>query len=234
DIQIGGAPITYDSFKDSTAANNPLSDFFKALVGAEFTLMVSADMKVTKVEGRDDFLKKLVNTNQTMEPLLKAILSDKALEQMADPAFAMVPDKPKKKGESWTRKSTLNMGPIGTYENEYKYTYEGNDEKEKNLAKIKVETTLKYAAPSGGAPAGAQLPFKIISADLKSKDKGGTILFDTEKGRLKSSETKIKLEGKLSIDIGGMTNEVELKQDQTTTVKTMDSLPKPAETPPPK
>ena len=93
DIQIGGNPITFDSTKDSPAAN-PLSDFFKALVGSEFTLTVSPDFKVTKIEGRDEFLKKLVTANQQMEPMLKQILSDEALKQMADPAFSVVPNKP--------------------------------------------------------------------------------------------------------------------------------------------
>ena len=55
---------------------------------------------------------------------------------------------------------------------------------------------------------------------LKSKDATGTILFDKAKGRLDSSEMNLKLEGKLTIDIGGMPTEVELSQTQKTTVKT--------------
>jgi hypothetical protein len=234
DIQIGGTPITYDSTKDAGAGvNNPLSDFFKALIGAEFTITVGPDMKVTKIEGRDEFLKKLISTNQTMEPLLKQILSDDALKQMADPAFAVVPGKPVKKGDTWERPSKLNMGPIGSYETNYKYTYEGQDEKEKSLAKIKVDMTLKYIAPVGSPAGGGGLPFRIVSADLKSDKATGSILFDTEKGRLASSKISLDLKGKLSIDISGMTSEVELSQTQSTEVKTTDKDPieKPAEKP---
>ena len=228
DIQIGGTPINYDSTKDATGVN-PLSDFFKNLVGAEFTLTIDKDMKVTKVEGRDEFLKKLSGSNQQMEPLLKQILSDDALKQMADPAFAIVPGKPVKKGDSWERTSKLNMGPIGMYDTTYKYTFEGPDAKDKNLAAIKVATELKYSPP--GAGAGTGLPFKILSADLKSKDGTGTAQFDTQKGRLVSLNLGLKLEGKLTIDIGGMNSEVQLTQDQTTQVKTSDQDPvaKPAE-----
>ncbi len=228
DIQIGGTPINYDSTKDATGAN-PLSDFFKNLIGAEFTLTIDKDMKVTKVEGRDEFLKKLSGSNQQMEPLLKQILSDDALKQMADPAFAIVPGKPVKKGDTWERTSKLNMGPIGTYDTTYKYTYDGPDAKDKNLAAIKVDTTLKYSPP--GAGAGTGLPFKILSADLKSKDGTGTALFDTQKGRLASLNLGLKLEGKLTIDIGGMNSEVQLNQEQTTQVKTSDESPitKPAD-----
>jgi hypothetical protein len=222
DIQVGTTPISYDSTKDATAAN-PLSDFFKNLVGAEFTLTIDKNMKVTKVEGRDEFLKKLSGTNQQMEPLLKQILSDDALKQMADPAFAIVPGKPVKKGETWTRNSKLTMGPIGTYDTTYKYTFDGTDPKDKNLAVIKIATDLKYSPPAAGAATG--LPFKILSADLKSKDGIGTAQFDAQKGRLASLNMSLKLEGKLTIDIQGMNSEVQLNQEQTTQVKTTDENP---------
>lgn len=218
-IEISGNVIEYDSRKEAGTGSS-LQEFFKALVGTEFTLTINPKMEVTKIEGRDEFLKKLGQASPMMEPLLKTILGEEALKQMADPAFAAIPEKAVKKGETWTKKSKMNMGPIGTYETEYKYTYEGKDGK---LDKIKQDTTLTYAAP--GADAGAVLPFKIKSADLKSKDATGTILFDNEKGRVDSTELKMKLDGKLTIDIAGTSTEVELSQEQTTKVKTHEKDP---------
>ena len=222
DIQIGGNAITYDSTKDQAAAN-PLADFFKALVGAEFKLTVTPEMKVIKIEGRDEFIKKLQQANPQMETLLKQILSDDALKQMSDPAFGVVPNKAVKKGDSWERKSSLNMGPIGSYDSTYKYTDEGRDEKDKNLVKIKVDTTLKYVPPAAGAA--GSLPFRIVSAKLDSKDATGTVLFDTAKGRVSSSTMSLKLDGSLDIDISGMQSQVKLTQTQNTTVKTTDENP---------
>src|SRR6516165_4776140 len=98
-----------------------------------------------------------------MEPVLKSILGEEALKQMSDPAFASIPPKPVKKGDTWEKKSTLNMGPIGTYESTYKYTYEGKQEK---LDKIKVDTTLRYDPP--GANQSGSLPFQIKTAKLDS------------------------------------------------------------------
>jgi hypothetical protein len=222
-IDIGGSKIDYDSTKDQATAN-PLSDFFKQLVGSEFTLTLDKDLKVSKVEGRDGFVKKLSAANPQMEPLLNQILSEKALKEMADPTFAAVPNKEVKKGDSWTRESKLDMGPIGTYETTNKYTYEGPDEKDKKLEKIKVETTLKYTAPSDTA-ATNPLPFKIKSADLKSSNATGTIWFDADKGRIDHSETSLKLDGDLNIEIGGQTTKVTLSQEQTTKVSTSDKNP---------
>src|SRR4029077_20282464 len=56
DIEIGGDKIPYDSTKDD-APPNSLSGFFKALVGSEFTITIDKNMRITKIEGRDKFLK---------------------------------------------------------------------------------------------------------------------------------------------------------------------------------
>ena len=132
-IDVAGNPISFDS-ANPTSTNSALAEFFKQLVGTEFKLTLDKDMKVIKVEGREDFLKKLTQANQQMEPLLKKILSEEALKQMADPTFGIQPGKPVAKGDSWTRTSTLSLGPIGSYKGDYKYTYEGQDDKNKDLA----------------------------------------------------------------------------------------------------
>jgi hypothetical protein len=223
DIDIGGSKITYDSTK-TDAANNPLGDFFKALVGSEFTLTLDTkNMKVTKIDGRDAFLKKLTTANPQMQQLLNQILSDNALKEMAEPTFAALPNKEVAKGDSWTRESTLDMGPIGKYTNTYKYTYDGKDEQNKKLDRIKVDTTLKYEKPADNAVGG--LPFKIKSANLKSDKATGTVLYDPEKGRIERSNATLDLKGDLDIEIGGQTTKVELNQTQETSVETSDTDP---------
>jgi hypothetical protein len=224
EIEIAGNKIQYDSTKDSGAAGNPLSDFFKALVGSEFTLTVSPEMKVLEIKGRDDFINKLIKANPQMEPLLKTILSDEALKQMSDSAFAALPNKPVKPGDTWPGKSTLDMGPIGKYDSTYKYTYEGKGKgADSKFDVIKVESTLSYQPP--GTNASGSLPFKIKKAELQSKDAKGTIYFDNEKHRLDHSDMHLTLTGKLTIDISGMPSDVDLNQVQDTTVKTYDKSP---------
>jgi hypothetical protein len=220
-IEIGGQPIEYDSTKEQQQST-ALSDFFKQLVGSEFTLTVDKDFHVTKIEGRDAFLKKLTNQNPQMEALLKQILSDEALKEMADPTFAAIPNKEVKKGDKWDKTSKLDMGPIGKYENKYNYEYMGPNKDKKN--EIKVETELKYTPPGDNTTSGG-LPFKIKSANLSSKNAGGTILFDADKGRVEESNMKVTLEGELNIEIGGQNTAVKLDQTQTTKVTTSDTNP---------
>lgn len=223
DIEIGGSKINYDSTKDTTA-NNPLGDFFKALVDSTFTIELDLkELKVTKVEGRDAFIQKLVAANPQMKPLLEVILSTDALKEMAEPTFAVAPNKEVSKGEKWKRTTKLDMGPIGKYDNEYTYTLESVD---KDTAKIKVETVLNYKEPGDVAGQGG-LPFKIKSAKLKSSNPVGEITFSISKGRLEKSHTKLELKGELQIEIGGQATKVELSQTQESTVETSDTDPLP-------
>src|SRR5205823_5300384 len=138
----------------------PLTDFFKALKEAEFTLTIGPNQTVTEIKGRDEFIKKLAQANAQLEPLLKSILSEKALSQMYEQSFAVLPpekDAAVKKGQGWTKKDVkLDLGPIGTYTNNYTYTFDGLDPKTK-LAIIKVDADVKYAPPT--AQQTTQLPF---------------------------------------------------------------------------
>jgi hypothetical protein len=214
EIKIGGNTITYDSTAPG-GANNPLADFFKALLNSKFKLTVGPDLKVKSIEGRQEFLSKLVAANPSMKPLLDAILSEDALKQMAEPTFAAVPNKEVKKDETWKYNSKLALGPIGSYDTTYEYKYLGKDEKEKDSDKIGVTATLKYEKPGDNAASG--LPFKIKDGKLESKQATGSVVYDPKLGRITSSKMQLELSGNLDIEIGGMVTKVDLTQKQTTT-----------------
>jgi hypothetical protein len=214
-IDIGGVQIAYNSMDDKQP-NNPMTDFFKKLQEADLKITIDPkEMKVKDIQGHEELIKKLGVTNPQMEPLLKSILSKEALIQMAEPTWGAFPTTAVSKNKPWTKKSTLDLGPIGTYETTYTYTYEGPD---KGGEKVKVDAALTYAAPKdkGG------LPFQIKEATLKSKEGTGFAIFDKKQGRFESSTMKMKLEGVLKIEVGGMETTVELSQEQTATVRTTD------------
>jgi hypothetical protein len=219
-INIGGNTIAYDSTEEKQA-QNPMSDFFKALLGLKLTLTISPKMEVVKIEGQEDFVKKLGQANPQMEPLLKNILSPDALKQMAEPTWGALPDKKVTKGDTWKKdNSVLDLGPIGKYTTNFTYTYDGLDEKTK-LDKISIKSELKYTKPDMKNG----LPFTITDAELKSKDGTGEAYFDREKGRFKETTMKMKLEGDLTIDVGGMQTKVNLVQNQEAISKTSDEPP---------
>lgn len=223
-IDISGNAIEYDSTNKNAAGSggNPgLTDFFKGLEGAEFTVTYNTkDNKVSKVDGKDDFLKKLASGNAQMESLLKKILTDEALKQMTDPTFGLAVAGEKAKDQPWESKTALNLGPIGTYDVTYKYTYKGKDEKNKELDKVEVVPTLTYKPPTDNADG---LLFRIKNGNLKSEAGApGVILYNAKTGRVESATIPIVLKGDLDVTIGGSDTKVELQQQQTTTVKTGD------------
>ena len=147
-IQIGGNNISYDSTDlKNPPPNNPLTDFFKALVGSDFTLTVTNDPKtgltVSDIDQSklDAFVNKLSAANEQLKPLLKSILDKEAIKQMSNPTFAAFPksDADWTKG-SWEYKVLLSMGPIGSYNTTYTYTKGKDSNKIDVKAKITVAT----------------------------------------------------------------------------------------------
>jgi hypothetical protein len=229
-IKIATNEIKYNSTAKD-AADNPLSSFFKPLIGTTFTLTLDPNtMKVTEIKGREEFVKKLSEANPQMSNLLKAILSEEQLKQMSEPAFAVVKGKGQKvkQGDSWTRESKLNMGPIGSFGTKYTYTYAATekknvDGKEANLAKIDMKTELTYTPPDAKDAIG--LPFKIEGGKITTSEAKGTIYFDPEKGRVVETKMDIGLKGNLEISVQDQKASVDLDQKQTTTTNITDKNP---------
>jgi opacity protein-like surface antigen len=226
-IDIAGSPVSYDSTNENAAAgtNTALSEFFKALKGSQFTLTIGKDCSVEKVEGREEFIKKLVSANKQLELILNKILGEEAMKQMADPCFGVVPKEPKKVGDKWSKTVKLSLGPLGSYENIYNYTYA---KQTGDTAEIDVTVELKYTTPA--ADQGAEtLPFKIKGGKIEQvkdeKANRGKVTFNTKAGRVETANVSVKMTGSLTLDIGGTTTEVSLTQDQTTELKSFDKSP---------
>jgi hypothetical protein len=221
-IQIGGNAIDYSSTAEAPP-NNPLTDFFKALVGSKFTLTVVNDkdkgLQVTDVDAKDleSFVNKLAAANEQLKPLLKAILTKDAIIQMSNPTFAAFPSEKQftdGKGK-WKLPVDLKMGPIGSYDTVY--TYELKDK-----SKVDVSATMKYSPPKGGESGG--LPFTIKSGNLEAKEPAKGVI-NIKDGKIDNSSMTMKLSGKLDIDIAGMSTEVELNQTQESQLKSYDTEP---------
>jgi len=225
EVDIGGNPVKYDSTVDSpSAGNNPgLSEFFKNLVGSSFTITFGENGAVEKVEGKDEFLKKLGSANPQMENLLKKILSDEALKEMSDPLVGLTPPAEKAVNESWEKKATLPLGPIGSYDRTLKFTYKGKDATQKELDRVDVDVNLAYKTPTADADG---LLFRIKGGNLGVDDKDkkpGEYLYNPKTGRLDSAKIAVNMKGKLTVSIGTTETEVELAQEQTTEIKTQDT-----------
>jgi Family of unknown function (DUF6263) len=155
-------------------------------------MTLDKDGKISKIDGREQLVTKLVEIAPTISGVVRQVLSESALREMAETPFAGLPQDPVEPGDTWRRTSKLDLGPIGTYEAKHKYTYEGTDGK---LDKIKLRSTLEFQPPAEG---GEGAPFKIKKAAVNS-DGGGVMLFDRAQGRVVSLEFTQKVEGAATV-----------------------------------
>lgn len=221
-VDVANNPVNYDSTAENANAQNPgLNEFFKNLVGSNFTVVFGKGMAVEKVEGSEALLKNLGAANQQMEQLLKKILTAEALKEMSDPLAGLTPggDKPEKgAGDKWTKTTPLKLGPIGDYERALTFEYKGKDKEKAELDRVEVKSTLTYKPPSGDADG---LLFRIKSGDLTTQNpKAGYYLYDPKTGWLVESELAVTMSGTLVVAIGTTETSVQLFQTQTTRVKT--------------
>ena len=228
-LDIGGQTIEYDSTNANPTgpAGNPgLAEFFRNLVGLEFTVTFNKDMAVEKVEGREQAIDKLKTVNPQMESVLKAILSEEAVKEMTDPSAGLSVPAGKAVGETWEKKLAIPMGPIGSYELTNVYTYKGKDAVQKELDRVEIKPTLTYKAPASGTEG---LPFRIKSGELKTKEvKQGTALYDPKSGRVKEMHLDIVTEGDLEVTVQNADTKLKLYQEQKSDLETADTsfLPK--------
>jgi RNA polymerase sigma factor (sigma-70 family) len=213
DIDIGGNKTQFDSTKEEPGTPSPIADFYRALIGAQFRMTLDKDYRVSKIEGREEFARKLVIATPSLGQVVQGVLREDALRHVAETTFANLPDDPVRPGDTWTRKSKRDMGPAGVFVTTSGYTYAG---KEGKLDKITMESTLESRPAADG---GLGLPFNVKKGKLKGEGTG-TLWFDRAKGRVVRLELTQKVRGKLTVAVGEQESELDMAETQRTLVKT--------------
>lgn len=223
-MDIAGQTVEFDSTdpNPSGGTGNPgLSEFFKNLVGIEFTVTFGKNGVVEKVEGKEEVLKKLSAVNPQIEQVLRRVLTEEALKEMTDPTAGVIPPSDKAVNETWEKKGTMSLGPIGSYDRTFVYTYKGKDPEKKDLDRIEIKSTLSYKpAPDSGD----SMPFKIKGGKLETKEvKEGVALYNSKSGKVESLRLNVILTGELDVSVSNTDTKVTLYQDQRTELDTSDS-----------
>jgi hypothetical protein len=184
---------------------------------------LSQEYKVQKVAGREEVIKKLAHPNPTAGGLLTQVLSESAVRQAAQECFTTLPAGPVRPGATWTRKTQVDMSPMGSFQVTDRYIYEGRHGK---LDRIKIETTWKDRPPEGNDP---DRPTQTKTVDFKGTA-SGFVLFDRDRGRVVRMESTLKVTGKVILVTQDA--EADLTLTQKTTLRTTDADPlAPAESP---
>jgi hypothetical protein len=208
----GGAAgkIEYDSKDDKEIGGEIgkiMSPLFRALAGAEITLAMDAQGKVSDVKLSEN----LAKAGKNLPPAAAAfaeMLSEDSLKRMIDQSGLRLPDGPVAKGKSWNQQfemksagGKMNVATTNTYEGPVK-----RDGKE--LERVAIQPKLTLEADPGS-------PAKVT---LKSQDAKGSAYFDNAAGRLMATNMSQNLE----IVTSFMGQESSQKLKQTMSMKLVD------------
>ena len=206
ELDLNGTKLQFDSVNPDKKADipqlEPLLDLLRAAVKLPMT---------RTLEEKTNKLKSIALPEGEYEKLGEAAkdrFDPVKLKKATEQALAYLPDGPVKVGDKWERATEVNLGSGQLMSFLTKYEYLGTVEQDGvTLDKIggkAFEVSLSIV----GNPA-----LQLTKSDLKVKESATTHLFDRERGVLVSKVGKVRIDGPLTLVIGGM--ELEGKLDLT-------------------
>ena len=192
--------------------------------GAVFTLTLDPRTNtITKVEGVSEFVKRAFSDNAALQQTMAATLNeDSVRNEQQNILTGYLTDKPVQKGDKWTRKSKIPLGPIGSFTSEGEFTNQGKSTlQNRELDKIVAVWTLTYAPPTGKGG----MPFEITKGDFKTAHATGTYYFDSRIGKLALIQRQYNMKGAITMSAMGREVEMEIDMDQASTVRLLDKAP---------
>lgn len=197
----------YDS-DDKTAEANPATQGHAALIGKQFTMLITPMGKVKELEGIDQMLSDMIDDmgvpdaqNQQLKETLKGQFGTEAMRANMEKSMALYPKKKVKVGDTWEVNTEMASPFAMVMNNSYKLV-----EIKNGLAKVQLTSTMK-SAPNGA-------PMKTGEMKMTFKLDGsqsGVVFIDTQTGLTTKSDIDQDMKGDVSIDMGGQSMEFPMK-----------------------
>jgi hypothetical protein len=216
-MDVMGMKYEFDSTTPDNKGGSPLEilrDVHKALMRRTTTIVFDKSDKAVAIETDEDTLGTLPVEVQS---LVKSQLDPEHLKTEANDAIDLIKRDPISKGDTWQRVKSTNFGAGQVMDFKTEYTYDGAVEKDgKPLDKI-TSKNLSVTFALDNSP----LPFTLKSADLKSPESEGVILFDRERGQVVESTSKVRVTGDIIFSFNGndLPAKLDLKMQSATVVK---------------
>jgi len=212
--------------KASGLGADQVADALRKAKGAVFLLTWDPRTStITKLQGVAEFVKKTFADNPTLQQTMAATFNEESLrEEQQNILAGFLCDKPVNKGDKWTRKTTIPLGPLGSFSSDGEYLYQGKSRLDnRELERIDATWTLTYMPPK---QKGA-FPFEITKGNFKTPTAKGTYYFDVESGRLARTERMYSMKGTLTLSTMGQVVEMEMEVDRTSKIRLLEKAPAP-------
>ena len=191
--------------------------FANNLKDASFRITLNNSGQVSKFEGIDEYLKKIVGDNE--EALKAARMGvEEMFTQGITQTFGFLPEKGISKGDKWKQTGKLPLPMFGTLKTETEYVYEGSGQKGEQIT---LTQQMTYEVPK--VQEGTL--FRIIKGDLKAEPGKGRIVFDAANGRLVRLESSHKFKGKFTVEAFGKEQTMNLEQESTVVTRILNENP---------
>ncbi len=190
------------------------------LVGTTFQMTVGPDGRVINFQGVKGRIRAAVDSNPLSGQsfLMASIIDPDGWREIAGLTFFQ-PPAASTESRAWDRAVAHSWGPLGRWSGKVAYVHDGQDG---STHRFRYTFRLNYEAPKTGA---GGLPFQIVRADFKHQEAGGTIAFDTAKGRVVQAQERFPVKGSLTIGLLGQENAVTLDETQDFRVRILDRRP---------
>lgn len=211
---------TIESIEVSGEGNavNLLGTVYDKLKGTSCLVRLDGKMQVQSLEGTDEVVKKVHDAFPLMGEQVARSLVMAQLRLPSDLAFNFaLPKEPVQPGSTWSRKSTVPIGPLGTADLDSTFTYQGRSG---GYDKIAVTSKMTHKPPKKG-----ESPIAFSKVDFKPVESKATILFDSGRGRFVSQEASLRFKINAAISAMGQEIPVEITSDMQYEAKYLDKLP---------
>ena len=206
ELDLNGTKLQFDSANPDKKADlpqlEPLLDLYRAVV--KFPMTRTLEAKTNKLKS----VTLPVGEFEKLGEAAKDRFSSEKLKMATEQALVFLPDGPVKVGDKWERATEADLG--GGQLMSFRTTYEYLGTVEQDGAKLdKIEgKAFEVSFAIVGNPM-----LQVTKSNLKIKESATTHLFDRERGHLVSKNAKVRIDGPITLVIGGM--ELEGKVDLT-------------------
>lgn len=197
ELDLNGTKLQFDSANPDKKADlpqlEPLLDLYRAVVKLPMT---------RTLEAKTNKLKSVTLPDGEFEKLGEAAkdrFSSEKLKKATEQALSFLPEGPVKVGDKWERATEVDLGGGQLMSFRFMYEYLGTVEQDgATLDKIEGKA-FEVSFAIVGNPM-----LQVTKSDLKIKESATTHLFDRERGHVVSKNAKVRIDGPITLVIGGM------------------------------
>jgi hypothetical protein len=190
--------MVYDSAQKDPNVQ-PMAQGFAALIGETFSLKMTPEGRVEKVEGtdkiRENIQKKLPSGIMRQQAMmsLQQYIDAGAIKQIAESSAAMYPDRPVGVGDSWSKKVSIEQGFAMIVENTITVK-----ERKNNVARMEITSVIEPNPKAKPMDMGAMK----VSYQLSGTQKG-TMSLDERTGLFVRSKMEQQMSGQVTMSAAG-------------------------------